>query len=53
MPETELRCRECNKWYGAEDDEFGPCMIKHMRGDKKYLTHGTHICDEEEGRVGG
>ena len=53
MSEIELRCKDCNKWYGAESDEFGPCMVKHMREDKKHLTHGSHICDEEEGRIGG
>lgn len=41
-----LHCHECDKWYGAEDDEFGPCMIKNMRGDGKYVTHGSHECDE-------
>ena len=43
---TELHCKECDKWYGAEDDEFGPCMIKHMREVKRYVTHGSHVCDE-------
>lgn len=41
-----LHCRDCPKWYGAEDDEFGPCMIKNMRGDRKHVTHGSHECDE-------
>jgi hypothetical protein len=33
-------------WYGAEDDEVGPCSIKNMRGDKRYMTIGLHDCDE-------
>jgi hypothetical protein len=43
-----LHCKDCPRWYGAEDEELGPCSIKHVRGDKKYLTHGTHECDEPE-----
>jgi len=41
-----LNCKDCNLWYGAEDDEVGPCSIKNMRGDKRYMTIGTHDCDE-------
>ena len=41
-----LKCKDCNHWYGAEDDEVGPCSIKNMRGDKRYMTIGTHDCDE-------
>jgi len=41
-----MRCKDCEKWYGAEDDDYGPCSIKHARGDKKYITHGDHRCDE-------
>ena len=41
-----LKCKDCEKWYGAEDDEIGPCTIKNMRGDKRYITHGLHECDE-------
>jgi hypothetical protein len=44
-----LKCKDCKFWYGAEDDEVGPCSIKHMRGDKAFLTHGMFDCDEEEG----
>ena len=43
-----LHCKDCPRWYGAEDDELGPCSIKHARGDKKYLTQGYHECDESE-----
>lgn len=45
-------CLECSYWYGAEDDEFGPCSLKHQRNTPKFLTFGTHDCDEgftEEG----
>lgn len=41
-------CKDCNRWYGQEDDEFGPCMYKHARKDAKYVTHGLHECDERE-----
>jgi hypothetical protein len=43
-----LQCKDCRKWYGAEDDEFGPCGIKHARGDKEYVTFGLKDCDEPE-----
>lgn len=46
--EVVIRCRECTRWYGAEDDEIGPCMLKHARGDPRFLTHGSHACDEPE-----
>lgn len=47
-------CQDCDKWYGAEDDEYGPCMYKDARGDARYVTHGSHSCDEpEELRVRG
>ncbi len=42
----EMRCKDCEKWYGAEDDGFGPCSIKNARGDAKYITFGMHRCDE-------
>jgi hypothetical protein len=42
------RCKDCDKWYGAEDDEYGPCMYKHVRKEARYLTYGRHVCDEEE-----
>jgi len=45
-----LQCKDCKYWYGAEDEEIGPCQIKHIRGDKAYLTHGMHECDENEVR---
>lgn len=41
-----LHCRDCPMWYGAEDDGWGPCSIKHRRGDVRYLTYGGHLCDE-------
>ena len=40
------RCKECRYWYGAEDDEFGPCQIKQSRGDRRFVTFGGHLCDE-------
>jgi hypothetical protein len=43
-----MRCKDCNFWYGGEEKEIGPCSIKHMRGEKAYLTHGMFSCDEEE-----
>ena len=43
-----LHCKDCQRWYGAEDDEFGPCSIKHSRGDREYVTFGGHECDEPE-----
>ncbi len=42
------RCLDCDKWYGQEDDEYGPCMYKHHRKEKKYVTYGYHDCDEIE-----
>ena len=45
--EAELRCKDCRYWYGAEDDSAGPCSLKHQRGDGRYLTWGSHTCDEE------
>ena len=41
-------CRDCDKWYGQEDDEYGPCMYKHLRKEKRYVTYGYHECDEAE-----
>ena len=41
-----LKCKDCTYWYGAEDDEVGPCSIKNMRGEKRYMTFGLHDCDE-------
>ena len=43
-----LRCKDCEKWYGQEDDEYGPCAYKNARKEKKYLTYGYHECDEAE-----
>jgi hypothetical protein len=42
------RCLDCDKWYGQEDDEYGPCMYKHARKEKRYVTYGYHECDEAE-----
>ncbi|MCJ2519461.1 MAG: hypothetical protein LN412_00735 [Candidatus Thermoplasmatota archaeon] len=42
------QCKDCDKWYGAEDDEYGPCLYKHARGDKRFITYGSHQCDEPE-----
>ena len=47
LPHPHL-CKDCDKWYGQEDDEYGPCMYKHHRKDKKYVTYGYHECDEAE-----
>jgi hypothetical protein len=41
-------CKDCDKWYGQEDDEYGPCMYKNHRKDRKYVTYGYHECDEIE-----
>ena len=41
-----LHCRDCPLWYGEEDRGWGPCSIKHQRGDERYLTFGGHLCDE-------
>ena len=43
-----LQCKDCPNWYGGEDDEYGPCMLKHLREEKRYVTVGYHACDEEE-----
>lgn len=47
LPQKHL-CKDCDKWYGQEDDEYGPCMYKHLRKDKRYVTSGYHECDEAE-----
>lgn len=47
LPRKHL-CKDCDKWYGQEDDEYGPCMYKHHRKEKKYVTYGYHECDEAE-----
>ncbi len=47
LPRRHL-CKDCDKWYGQEDDEYGPCMYKHHRKDTKYVTYGYHECDEVE-----
>lgn len=39
-------CLECPYWYGAEDDEYGPCSLKTARHEDRYLTFGTWACDE-------
>ena len=46
--DTWHHCKECDKWYGAEDDEYGPCAYKNARGDERFVTHGEHACDEPE-----
>lgn len=43
---SDLHCLDCPMWYGAEDDGWGPCSIKHQRGDVRFLTFGGHACDE-------
>ncbi|MGQ0536125.1 MAG: high-potential iron-sulfur protein [Methanobacteriota archaeon] len=50
MGEPGLHCKDCVFWYGAEDDEYGPCSIKHQRGDARFVTYGSHGCDEKEGQ---
>ena len=47
LPRRHL-CKDCDKWYGQEDDEYGPCSYKNLRKEKKYVTYGYHECDEEE-----
>lgn len=47
LPRKHL-CKDCDKWYGQEDDEYGPCVYKHMRKEKRYVTYGHHECDEVE-----
>lgn len=46
VAERELYCKDCRYWYGAEDDEYGPCQIKQARGDRRFVTFGGHVCDE-------
>ncbi len=41
-----LHCRDCPLWYGEEDRGWGPCSIKHQRGDMRFITFGAHACDE-------
>ena len=41
-------CKDCDKWYGQEDDEYGPCMYKHQRKEARYVTYGFHECDEAD-----
>ena len=43
-----LLCKDCDKWYGQEDDEYGACAYKNLRKEKKYVTYGYHECDEED-----
>lgn len=47
-----MKCKDCEYWYGADDYDYGPCSIKHARGDKKFITHGFHECDEFENKEG-
>ena len=44
--DRDMLCKNCEKWYGADDDGFGPCSIKNSRGDKRYITFAFHRCDE-------
>lgn len=46
----ELRCASCRYWYGAEDDEYGPCQLKHQRNESRFITFGGHVCDEPQAR---
>jgi len=46
-PRTHL-CKDCDKWYGQEDDEYGACSYKNLRKQRKYVTYGYHECDEVE-----
>ena len=46
LPRLHL-CKDCDKWYGQEDDEHGPCSYKNARKERKYITYGHHECDEE------
>lgn len=41
-----LHCRDCPLWYGEEDRGWGPCSIKNQRGDVRFITFGSHSCDE-------
>ena len=41
-----LYCRDCEQWYGEEDDGYGPCNIKLVKGYKRHVTFGGHACDE-------
>ncbi len=47
LPHKHL-CKDCDKWYGQDDDEYGPCMYKNLRKEKRYLTYGYRECDEPE-----
>jgi len=47
LPNKHL-CKDCDRWYGQEDDEYGPCTYKHSRRDLRFVTYGYHPCDEEE-----
>lgn len=46
LPPPPLHCRDCPLWYGEEDRGWGPCSIKHQRGDMRFITFGAHQCDE-------
>ncbi len=49
-PAPELHCKDCRYWYGAEDDEYGPCQLKLVRKDARFVTFGSHSCDEPVAR---
>lgn len=40
------QCKRCPYWYGAEDDEYGPCSLKTARSQDRFLTFGDWDCDE-------
>lgn len=46
LPRPHL-CKDCDKWYGQEDEEHGPCSYKNARRERKFITYGYHECDEE------
>jgi hypothetical protein len=39
-------CKRCPYWYGAEDDEYGPCSLKTARDQDRFLTFADWACDE-------
>ncbi len=43
-----LRCKDCRYWYGAEDDEYGPCSILNQRDAERYITYGLGECVVED-----
>lgn len=45
-----LKCTDCRHWYGAEEDEYGPCTILHQQGADQYITYGGQDCIVDEVR---